>query len=177
MNKTDLTPAIVISKMTRATIEKILYHKESIEYVAIRIIKAINKPLQEKEIKLCEEEQPISYLPDDHDLTFKVNFETGEITDVTLKHFTEHPLDFGDYVYIEQKRYGVPNEIYLYKVVGRLRSNAYVNVPVVAGLNKNTIHHGNKNESAVVDVVACICCGVCEDEVLKFKVEDVKRRV
>ena len=39
-------------------------------------------------------------------------------------------LDFGDYCLIEQKRYGVENEMFVHKVIGRLRSNSYVDVPV-----------------------------------------------
>ena len=42
----------------------------------------------------------------------------------------DEPLDFGDYCYIEQRRFGGPNENYLHKVIGRLESNAWVDVPV-----------------------------------------------
>ena len=76
-------------------------------------------------------------------------------------------LDFGDYAVIEQKRHGVENEMYVHKVIGRLRSNAYVDVPVQLP-RKNTIHR------KAVDVVACICCGVQETEVFKYRVQDVK---
>ena len=38
--------------------------------------------------------------------------------------------DFGDHVLIEQKRHGVENEIYLHKVIRRLESNTFVDVPV-----------------------------------------------
>lgn len=75
--------------------------------------------------------------------------------------------DFGDYVLIEQKRYGAPNEMYAHKVVGRLRSNAYVTVPVQTPAIEQL--HGGE----VVDVVSCICCGVDETEVLKYRLQDV----
>jgi hypothetical protein len=71
-------------------------------------------------------------------------------------------VDFGDFVLIEQKRFGVPNEKYLYKVINRLYSNGYVDTPVQAG-SKETLH------SESVEVVSCICCGVMETEVLKFR--------
>jgi len=75
-------------------------------------------------------------------------------------------MKFGDYVNIEQKRYGVKNELYLHKVIGRLKSNTYVDVPVGSPA-KEIIH----NE--FVDVVACIVCGVDETEVLKYKISNV----
>lgn len=76
-------------------------------------------------------------------------------------------LDFGDYCLIEQKRFGTKNEMYLHKVVGRLRSNTYVDVPV-EGCRKQIIHE------EMEDVVACIVCGVCETEVLKYREQDCK---
>ena len=75
-------------------------------------------------------------------------------------------LDFGDYCYIEQKRYGVPNERYKHKVINNLRSNGYVDVPVQSPA-RETLHTG------VVPVVSCICCGVSEREVLHYRVCDV----
>ena len=78
-------------------------------------------------------------------------------------------IDFGDYVMIEQKRYGVKNVMYIYKVIGRLRSNDYVPVPVEISDNKYTHLH-----SEIEDVVACICCGVDETEVQNFRLSDIK---
>ena len=75
--------------------------------------------------------------------------------------------EFGEYVTIEQKRYGGPNEMYKYKVVGDLHSNTYVNVPVQSPEEEET-------HMDVKHVVACICCGVDETKVSKFKIEDVK---
>ena len=75
-------------------------------------------------------------------------------------------MKFGDYVRIEQKRYGVENEMYLHKVIGCLRSNSYVDIPV-EGLEEEKLHSG------IVDVVACICCGVNECDVYRYKKSDV----
>lgn len=77
-------------------------------------------------------------------------------------------IKFGDYVEIEMKRYGVPNEMFLHKVIGTLMSNTYVDVPVQSPATAS-IHSG------LVDVVACICCGIDETEVLKYRLEDVKK--
>lgn len=80
----------------------------------------------------------------------------------------QKPLDFGDYCTVEQKRFGVDNEHYQYKVIGRLRSNAWVNVPLMAAESKPVIH----DESA--DILLCICCGVCEEHVDRFREIDCK---
>ena len=76
-------------------------------------------------------------------------------------------LIFGDYVSIEMKRHGVPNESFTHKVIGLLESNTWVDVPVQEPAEES-IH------SEVVPVVACIVCGVVEDKVLKYRLEDVK---
>ena len=78
-------------------------------------------------------------------------------------------IDFGDFAYIEQKRYGVDNERYLHKVIGGLRSNTYVDVPVQTPATE--IIHDD-----VVDVVACITCGVRETDVRKYRLEDIEKR-
>lgn len=78
-------------------------------------------------------------------------------------------MRFGDYVLIEQKRYEVENEMYVHKVVGCLKSNTYIDVPVEEP-KKETIH------SKTVDVVGCITCGVNERLVHRYKISDVKRR-
>lgn len=77
-------------------------------------------------------------------------------------------LEFGCYVEIEQYRFHASNEFYQYKVIGRGQSNTYVDVPC----KSNT---GEVIHNEVVDVVSCICMGVCETEVLKFRVSDVKQ--
>ena len=77
-------------------------------------------------------------------------------------------IDFGSYVKIEQKRYGCKNEMYLYKVIGRLKSNAYVDVPVQSP-EKESLH------KKMVEIAACICCGVNERQVNNFKLSDIKK--
>ena len=76
-------------------------------------------------------------------------------------------LDFGDYVSICQKRYGVDNERYIHKVIGNSKSNCWVNVPVESP--RTETRHDN-----IVPVVECICCGIEETEVLRYKCEDVQ---
>lgn len=77
-------------------------------------------------------------------------------------------IDFGDYAEIEQKRYGAKNEMYLHKVIRTLSSNTYVDVPVQCPATET-------NHPEVVPVVACICCGVMETEVRKYRLEDVTK--
>jgi hypothetical protein len=76
-------------------------------------------------------------------------------------------LDFGDYSLIEQKRYGVENEMYKHKVIGKLSSNSWVDVPVQTPA-KEVLH------DEIDVVVACICCGVNETEVLRYRLCDIK---
>ena len=75
-------------------------------------------------------------------------------------------LGFGDYCYIEQDRYGVDNEIYRYKVISSGRSNYYRAVPVNANTPKNVI-------GEMCDVLKVICCGVLEEKVETFRLQDV----
>lgn len=74
-------------------------------------------------------------------------------------------LDFGDYCSIEQHRYGCDNEHYIHKVIGVKRSNAWVDVPVIHTAEE-TLH--DKMEV----VVCCVCCGVEERTILKYKLSD-----
>ncbi len=76
-------------------------------------------------------------------------------------------MDFGDYCLIEQKRYGCENEMYLHKVVGALRSNVWVPVPVQSPATEGF-------GGGMTDVIRCICGGVCETEVLKYRIQDVQ---
>lgn len=76
-------------------------------------------------------------------------------------------LKFGDYCAIEQHRYGGNNEHYIHKVIGTSRSNKWVDVPVMHNATE-TIH------DHMEDVVSCICCGVCETEVLKYRLGSIK---
>lgn len=77
-------------------------------------------------------------------------------------------MNFGDYVEIEQKRYGCDNEMYQHKVIGVLQSNTYVPIPVQVPAEE--VNHGD-----VVDVVSCICCGVNERYALRYKKSDVQQ--
>lgn len=77
---------------------------------------------------------------------------------------TNH-IDFGDYVVIEQKRYGVPNEMYLHKVIGSFASNSWVEVPV-HWKREPKIH---KHAEMVLNVV---CCGVVETNVFTVREKD-----
>jgi hypothetical protein len=83
---------------------------------------------------------------------------------------TEEEIDFGSYVMVEQKRYGCDNEHYDYKVINRLKSNMWVEVPVQSPA-KETFH------KYMEEVVSLICCGVQETEVLKFRIKDVRNRI
>lgn len=78
--------------------------------------------------------------------------------------------DFGDYVSIEMKRYGVKNEHYLHKVIGRLRSNHAAKVPIdSAGTGTKAIPLGE-----VCDVLNVITCGVDETAVFKVCAADAR---
>jgi len=79
-------------------------------------------------------------------------------------------IKFGDYATIEQKRFSSENEHYEHKVIGTLKSNYYVDVPVQSPTEEKT-------HTDIVDVVACITCGVCERTVYRYKASDVKKRI
>lgn len=80
----------------------------------------------------------------------------------------ENEFKFGDYAIIEQKRHGVPNEMFVHKVIGQLRSNTWVDVPVQSPATE-TLH------DEMEDVCWCICCGVDENEVRAYRVKDMQR--
>ena len=82
---------------------------------------------------------------------------------------TTNELNFGDYVSIEQLRYGIDNEMYTHKVIGVKNSTNWVDVPVQTPA-KETYHSG-----VFVGVVQCICCGVDETSVLSYRLEDVHK--
>lgn len=75
-------------------------------------------------------------------------------------------IDFGDYVKIEQFRYGVPNEMYLYKVVGSLKSNVWTDTPIK--WDSESIRH-----DTVEKVLNVICCGIDETKVITVRQCDV----
>ncbi|EOY5591646.1 hypothetical protein ACP7G7_002143, partial [Klebsiella pneumoniae] len=80
----------------------------------------------------------------------------------------EIEFKFGDYAIIEQKRHGVPNEMFVHKVVGQLRSNTWVDVPVRVPATE-TLH------GEMEDICLCICCGIDETEVRRYRVKDMQR--
>ncbi|MDU1379749.1 MAG: hypothetical protein E6944_23995 [Klebsiella michiganensis] len=75
---------------------------------------------------------------------------------------------FGDYAIIEQKRHGAPNEMFVHKVIDQLRSNTWVDVPVQSPATE-TMH------DEMEDVCLCICCGIDETEVRRYRVKDMRR--
>lgn len=83
-------------------------------------------------------------------------------------NISKDDIDFGDYVLIEQKRYGVPNEMFQFKVVGSYQSNSYRDVPMDA------VDRGNKLHTHVVDVLNVICCGIDETKVDTVRKADVR---
>ncbi len=80
----------------------------------------------------------------------------------------EVEFKFGDYATIEQKRHGVPNEMFVHKVVGQLRSNTWVDVPVRVP-ETETLH------GEMEDICLCICCGIDETKVRRYRVKDMRR--
>lgn len=74
---------------------------------------------------------------------------------------------FGYYCTIEMKRYGVANEHYQHKIIGKFKSNTWVETPIQSPA-KATIHDYQE------DVVNVICCGVVEEAVYRVKLSDVK---
>lgn len=78
-----------------------------------------------------------------------------------------HKFKFGDYCTIEQHRYGGPNAHFHHKVIGTLKSNTWVDVPV----GPNTIE---TRHDEIVDVVACVCEGVNERHIFRYRAIDCK---
>lgn len=77
-------------------------------------------------------------------------------------------FEFGDYAEIEQKRHYAANEFYRYKVIKQLSSNSWVDAPVQSPATEN-IH------PEMEDVCLCICCGVDETVVRKYRVKDMRK--
>jgi hypothetical protein len=78
--------------------------------------------------------------------------------------------DFGSYVEIEMNRYGVSNELYLHKIIGRFQSSHSATVPIAYGLGctgHDEVSHGGMEKSLRV-----IQCGVTEDKVFIVKESD-----
>ena len=84
-----------------------------------------------------------------------------------MRKIDASPVDFGDYVEILQHLYGKYDTKFMYKVIGYLESNSWVDVPVTSPATEKT--HENMTR-----VLRCICCGVDESEVLQFRRKDVQ---
>ena len=77
--------------------------------------------------------------------------------------------DFGDYVFIEMKRYSGKNEQYLHKVIGSFSSNNAAKVPIdLARTGRDSVPLGKMH-----DVLNVITCGVDETKVFKVCAADV----
>lgn len=74
---------------------------------------------------------------------------------------------FGYYCTIEMKRHGVANEHYQHKIIGKFKSNTWVETPIQSPA-KATIHDYQE------DVVNVICCGVVEETVYRVRLSDIK---
>lgn len=70
---------------------------------------------------------------------------------------------FGLYCYIPT---GISSERHIYKVIGRLKSNTYKDVPAMVG--DAYIH------KEMEDIVNVIHCGVCEETVERYRLKDVE---
>ncbi len=78
-------------------------------------------------------------------------------------------IDFGDYVEIEMHRYGAPNEFYIHKVVGALKSNGWIDAPLKWD-SKPTLHD---HMEIVLNVIQC---GIDETKVIRVRQKDCKLR-
>ena len=86
-----------------------------------------------------------------------------------IKDFILNDEDlFGYYCNIEQKNYIGDNDFHIYKVIGRLRSNYYADVPVDFN-NRQPYNHDEME-----DIVNVIHCGVCEDKVERYRLKDIQ---
>lgn len=106
---------------------------------------------------------------DKHNPLAGIHERGGEMTEFTGGiNIPKDDIDFGDYVLIEQKRYGVPNEMFQFKVVGSYQSNTYRDVPMDA------VDRDKKLHPHVVDVLNVICCGIDETKVDTVRKADVR---
>ena len=88
---------------------------------------------------------------------------------------------FGKYCKIEMKRFGCPNEFYIHKIVGLVKTNTYRDVPLVTG--KEAVYHEPTDIigdswsdylNSMEDVLLVIQCGIDETEVIKVALKDVE---
>jgi hypothetical protein len=123
----------------------------------------MNKELEQAAEKIARS----FYNPDDKPVEFSACVTLFQAGANYANQQKQGDLDFGDYCLIEQKRYGVENEMYKHKVIGKLSSNSWVDVPVQTPA-KEVLH------DEIDVVVACICCGVSETEVRRYRMSDIK---
>ncbi|WP_102706989.1 hypothetical protein [Terribacillus saccharophilus] len=74
-------------------------------------------------------------------------------------------IDFGDYVEIEQHRYYAPNEMFIHKVIGALKSNTWMDTPIRHD-SKEVLHDTSEI------VLNVICCGIDETKVFRVRQAD-----
>lgn len=74
-------------------------------------------------------------------------------------------IDFGDYVQIEMFRYGKQNELFIHKVVGALRSNAWIEAP----LKWDSKMIGHDQMEVILNVIQC---GLDETKVIRVAQKD-----
>jgi hypothetical protein len=99
----------------------------------------------------------------------KTKNKTLQITEpaIAVEPVLAPVFKFGDYCTIEQHRFGANNEHYHHKVIGTLKSTAWVEVPVMYNPQEN-------NHDELVDVVACVCEGVDERHIFRYRAIDCK---
>jgi hypothetical protein len=79
-------------------------------------------------------------------------------------------LDFGSYCTIEVFRYGSANEFFAHKVIGRVRCNYAVVVPIKYGIRAS----GHSEViGKMTECLRVVCCGVDEREIFTVRVSDV----
>lgn len=78
---------------------------------------------------------------------------------------TPDQFDFGDVVQIEQRRFGAPNEMFLHKVIGRAKSNTWIDVPAQT-------HLGAVQHDSMEDILYVVCIGPGEGKIERYRAID-----
>lgn len=81
---------------------------------------------------------------------------------MSAEKFTVHDDMFGAYVKIPT---GASRDMHIYKVIGRIESNGYSDVPIMASA-KSVLHE------EIVPVLNVVHCGVSEDTVIRVALSD-----